>query len=52
MGATVRGAGLISAVEVVVPLVHRVTGGDWRAQIHSARHGLDVARALAARPVS
>jgi glycosyltransferase involved in cell wall biosynthesis len=35
--------------EVEVPLAHRATGGDWRAQVHRARQFADVARALAAR---
>src|SRR6202049_1877480 len=35
--------------EVEVPLAHRVTGGDWRAQVHRARQFADVARALAVR---
>jgi glycosyltransferase involved in cell wall biosynthesis len=35
--------------EVEVPLAHRATGTDWRAQIHRARQFADVARALAAR---
>src|SRR6266478_4416738 len=33
--------------EVEVPLAHRATGGDWRAQMHRARQFADVARALA-----
>jgi hypothetical protein len=32
-----------------VPLAHRATGTDWRAQLHRARQFRDVARALAAR---
>jgi hypothetical protein len=35
--------------EVEVPLAHRATGGDWRAQLHRARQFRDVGRALAAR---
>jgi glycosyltransferase involved in cell wall biosynthesis len=35
--------------EVEVPLAHRATGTDWRAQLHRARQLRDVARALAAR---
>lgn len=35
--------------EVQVPLAHRATGADWRAQLHRARQLADVARALAAR---
>jgi glycosyltransferase involved in cell wall biosynthesis len=35
--------------EVEVPLTHRATGGDWRAQVHRARQFADVARALAVR---
>lgn len=37
--------------EVEVPLHHRVTGADWRAQLHRGRQWLDVARALATRGV-
>jgi glycosyltransferase involved in cell wall biosynthesis len=36
-------------VEVEVPLAHRATGGDWRAQVHRAHQFADVARALAVR---
>jgi Glycosyl transferase family 2 len=36
-------------VEVEVPLAHRATGGDWRAQLHRAHQFVDVARALAVR---
>jgi glycosyltransferase involved in cell wall biosynthesis len=36
-------------VEVEVPLEHRATGRDWRAQLHRARQFADVARALASR---
>jgi glycosyltransferase involved in cell wall biosynthesis len=35
--------------EVEVPLAHRATGSDWRAQVHRARQFADVARALAVR---
>ncbi|GAA4238856.1 hypothetical protein GCM10022254_56550 [Actinomadura meridiana] len=35
--------------EVEVPLAHRATGTDLRAQLHRARQFRDVARALAAR---
>ncbi|RAY14612.1 glycosyltransferase family 2 protein [Actinomadura craniellae] len=35
--------------EVEVPLAHRATGTDWRAQMHRARQFRDVARALAPR---
>ena len=35
--------------EVEVPLAHRATGTDWRAQLHRARQLRDVARALATR---
>jgi Glycosyl transferase family 2 len=35
--------------EVEVPLAHRPTGTDWRAQLHRARQLTDVARALAVR---
>ena len=49
--------GLVSAVrnkgfrvtEVEVPMAHRATGGDWRAQLHRARQFADVAWALAVR---
>ena len=37
--------------EVQVPLAHRATGTDWRAQLHRARQFADVARALAPRLV-
>jgi len=36
-------------IEVPVPLSHRATGNDWRAQIHRLRQLADVVRALAAR---
>ena len=32
-----------------MPLAHRATGGDWRAQLHRAHQFVDVARALAVR---
>jgi hypothetical protein len=35
--------------EVEVPLAHRATGTDWRAQLHRARQFADVGRALARR---
>jgi glycosyltransferase involved in cell wall biosynthesis len=35
--------------EVEVPLSHRATGTDWRAQVHRGRQFRDVARALATR---
>lgn len=35
--------------EVEVPLAHRATGTDWRAQAHRARQFRDVTRALATR---
>lgn len=35
--------------EVEVPLAHRATGADWRAQLHRAWQFRDVARALAVR---
>jgi glycosyltransferase involved in cell wall biosynthesis len=35
--------------EVEVPLAHRATGTDWRAQVHRGRQFRDVARALATR---
>ena len=37
--------------EVEVPLQHRVTGADWRSQMHRGRQWLDVARALLGRGV-
>jgi glycosyltransferase involved in cell wall biosynthesis len=37
--------------EVEVPFHHRVTGADWRSQVHRGRQWLDVARALARRGV-
>jgi threonine dehydrogenase-like Zn-dependent dehydrogenase len=39
----------IRITEVEVPLAHRATGQDWRAQLHRAGQFADVARALAAR---
>lgn len=39
----------LSVVEVEVPLEHRATGTDLRAQMHRARQFADVARALAVR---
>lgn len=39
----------LSVVEVGVPLEHRATGADLRAQMHRARQFTDVARALAVR---
>jgi hypothetical protein len=39
----------LRVVEVEVPLAHRATGGDWRAQLHRAHQFVDVARALAVR---
>ncbi|HEV7962090.1 MAG TPA: glycosyltransferase [Actinoplanes sp.] len=39
----------LKVTEVEVPLAHRATGTDWRAQAHRARQFRDVARALAAR---
>ncbi|MGH8825757.1 MAG: glycosyltransferase [Jiangellaceae bacterium] len=38
--------------EVEVPFHHRVTGTDWRSQVHRGRQWLHVARALATRGVS
>ena len=35
--------------EVAVPLSHRATGNDWRAQLHRLHQLADVTRALAAR---
>jgi glycosyltransferase involved in cell wall biosynthesis len=35
--------------EVEVPLSHRATGNDWRAQLHRLRQLVDVSRALVAR---
>ena len=39
----------LRVAEVEVPLEHRATGGDWRAQLHRAHQFVDVARALAVR---
>ncbi|MDA2811389.1 glycosyltransferase [Nocardiopsis sp. RSe5-2] len=39
----------LRVVEVEVPLEHRATGTDLRAQVHRARQFADVGRALAAR---
>ncbi|GAA3986444.1 hypothetical protein GCM10023085_80730 [Actinomadura viridis] len=39
----------LRVTEVEVPLAHRATGTDWRAQAHRARQFRDVARALAVR---
>lgn len=41
----------LRVTEVEVPLAHRATGTDWRAQVHRARQFADVARALVARRV-
>ncbi|MQA86229.1 MAG: glycosyltransferase [Streptosporangiales bacterium] len=38
-----------TVTEVEVPLEHRATGTDWRAQVHRGRQFRDVARALAVR---
>jgi glycosyltransferase involved in cell wall biosynthesis len=38
-------------LEVEVPFHHRVTGTDWRAQVHRGRQLTDVARALAVREI-
>lgn len=38
--------------EVEVPVHHRVTGTDWRSQVHRGRQWLHVARALATRGIS
>ncbi|HXU97177.1 MAG TPA: glycosyltransferase family 2 protein [Jiangellaceae bacterium] len=38
--------------EVEVPFHHRVTGADWRSQVHRGRQWLDVARALLWRGVA
>jgi glycosyltransferase involved in cell wall biosynthesis len=37
--------------EVEVPLAHRATGNDWRAQVHRVRQFADVARALTVRAI-
>jgi len=39
----------LRVTEVQVPMAHRVTGGDWHAQLHRARQFADVAWALAVR---
>jgi glycosyltransferase involved in cell wall biosynthesis len=39
----------IRITEVEVPLSHRATGNDWRAQLHRLRQLVDVSRALAVR---
>jgi glycosyltransferase involved in cell wall biosynthesis len=39
----------LRVTEVEVPLAHRATGTDWRAQWHRARQFADVGRALARR---
>ncbi|MFW5415461.1 glycosyltransferase family 2 protein [Nocardiopsis sp. CNT-189] len=44
-----RGGGRV--VEVEVPMEHRATGTDLRAQLHRARQFADVGRALAARGI-
>ena len=38
--------------EVEVPFHHRVTGADWRSQVHRGRQWLDVARALLWRRIA
>jgi glycosyltransferase involved in cell wall biosynthesis len=38
--------------EVEVPFHHRVTGADWRSQVHRGRQWLDVARALLWRGIA
>lgn len=42
----------LRVIEVEVPLEHRATGTDLRAQLHRARQFTDVARALATREIS
>lgn len=42
----------LRVMEVEVPLEHRATGTDLRAQLHRARQFTDVARALATREIS
>ncbi len=42
----------LRVTEVEVPMAHRATGGDWRAQLHRARQFADVGWALAAREPS
>ncbi len=39
----------LRVLEVEVPMSHRATGTDWRAQWHRARQFADVARALSTR---
>ncbi len=39
----------LRVVEVEVDLAHRVTGRDWRSQLHRVRQYVDVAAALAVR---
>ena len=39
----------LRVTEVEVPMAHRATGADWRAQLHRARQFAGVAWALAAR---
>jgi hypothetical protein len=39
----------LRVTEVEVPLAHRATGTDWRAQVHRARQLADVTLALAVR---
>src|SRR5581483_6721122 len=39
----------LRVTEVEVPLAHRATGTDWRAQVHRARQFRDVGRALSVR---
>jgi hypothetical protein len=38
-------------LEVPTNLHHRVTGGDWRGQVHRGRQWLHVAGALAKRGI-
>lgn len=42
----------LRVIEVEVPLEHRATGTDLRAQVHRARQFADVARALATREIT
>jgi hypothetical protein len=39
----------LRVTEVQVPMAHRATGGDWRAQVHRGRQFAGVAWALAVR---
>jgi glycosyltransferase involved in cell wall biosynthesis len=39
----------LRVIEVEVPMAHRATGTDWRAQLHRAHQFADVGRALARR---